>query len=158
MAFWNLVILVLRGLWNAINYREHFADPQFTLHPKYWLPRTIMTPGTLTPGHVESYSMPCLLPRCLLVAIYSTSLSNWNLLKVRMLNDRPVWLKFAQLLHRAINLFLVPIVPANISEMAIRVIRGILLFNPEQRLKLNVIAEKKHEWFKVNALNTTSWK
>lgn len=50
----------------------------------------------------------------------------------------------------------VPIVPANISEMAIRVIRGILLFNPEQRLKLNVIAEKKHEWFKVNALNTTS--
>jgi len=50
----------------------------------------------------------------------------------------------------------VPIVPANISEMAVRVIRGILLFNPEQRLNLKVIAEKKHGWFSVNALNTTS--
>jgi len=63
-----------------------------------------------------------------------------------------------ELLNKFVKLQIVelPVVPASISNMAIRVIRGILLFNPEHRLKLNLIAEKKHEWFSVNALNTTS--
>ena len=106
MAFWNLVILVLRGLWSANNYREHFVDPQFTLHLKSWLPSTIMTLGTLIPGHVESYFMPCSQPRCLLVAIYSTSLSNWKLLKVRILKIFPILRYFiiAKLLYSAIKL------------------------------------------------------
>jgi len=63
-----------------------------------------------------------------------------------------------ELLNKFVKLQIVevPVVPASISNMGIRVIRGILLFNPEHRLKLNLIAEKKHEWFSVNALNTTS--
>jgi len=50
----------------------------------------------------------------------------------------------------------IPTVPVNLSEYAIRILRGILLFNPEDRLKLKLVAEKKHEWYTANALNTTS--
>ena len=37
--------------------------------------------------------------------------------------------------------------------MATRLIRRILLFNPNDRLKLKVITEKKHEWYSRNAIH-----
>ena len=37
--------------------------------------------------------------------------------------------------------------------MATRLIHGILLFNPKDRLKLNVITERKHEWYSRNAIH-----
>jgi len=37
--------------------------------------------------------------------------------------------------------------------MATRLINGILLFNPIERLKLKVITEKKHEWYSPNAIH-----
>jgi len=83
--------------------------------------------------------------------VWSCGIVLYAMLTAKMPFGRDLLNKFVKL-----RIVEVPIVPANISEKAVRVLRGILLFNPEQRLKLNVIAEKKHEWFKVNALNTTS--
>ena len=51
------------------------------------------------------------------------------------------------------NFIEVPQLPSNISEMASNVIRGILLYNPSDRLKLKVITEKKHEWYSANAIH-----
>jgi len=47
----------------------------------------------------------------------------------------------------------VPQLTKKISDMATRLIRGILLFNPTDRLKLKVITEKKHEWYSPNAIH-----
>jgi serine/threonine protein kinase len=46
-----------------------------------------------------------------------------------------------------------PVLPSHISDMAISVVQGILLFNPDKRLKLTAITKKKHDWYSVNALN-----
>jgi len=46
-----------------------------------------------------------------------------------------------------------PQLPSHISDMAISVVQGILLFNPDKRLKLTAITKKKHKWYSVNALN-----
>jgi len=83
--------------------------------------------------------------------VWSCGIVLYAMLTAKMPFGRDLLNKFVKL-----RIVEVPIVPANISEKAVRVIRGILLFNPELRLKLNVIAEKKHEWFSVDALNTTS--
>lgn len=47
----------------------------------------------------------------------------------------------------------VPRISNTVSEIGIKLLHGILLFNPEQRYRLNKIAEKKHEWYTSNALN-----
>merc|ERR1719187_491209 len=47
----------------------------------------------------------------------------------------------------------VPKLTVNASDMAVRLLRGILLYNPIDRLKLKVITEKKHEWYSPNAIH-----
>ena len=49
--------------------------------------------------------------------------------------------------------FSVPRISNTVSEIGIKLLHGILLFNPEQRYRLNKIAEKKHEWYTNNALH-----
>ena len=49
--------------------------------------------------------------------------------------------------------FSVPRITVKISNMAMDVIHGILLFNPIDRLKLKVITEKKHQWYSPNAIH-----
>lgn len=57
-----------------------------------------------------------------------------------------------------LNLFLktkrveVPRISNTVSEIGVKLLHGLLLFNPEQRYRLNKIAEKKHEWFTNTAL------
>ena len=48
--------------------------------------------------------------------------------------------------------FSVPKFTVNISEPAIKILEEILLFNPEDRLKLRQITEKRHLWYltKIN--------
>jgi len=46
-----------------------------------------------------------------------------------------------------------PQLPAHVSDMAISVVQGLLLFEPNKRLKLTAITKKKHDWYSVNALN-----
>lgn len=47
----------------------------------------------------------------------------------------------------------VPKLTVKTSDMAVRLLRGILLFNPSDRLELKVITEKKHEWYRPNAIH-----
>ena len=50
------------------------------------------------------------------------------------------------------RMFSVPKFTVDISEAAFKVIEEILLFNPEDRLKLRQITERRHVWY------LTQWK
>ena len=59
----------------------------------------------------------------------------------------------SEILDLYLTKFLAPQLPSHISDMAISVVQGILLFNPDKRLKLTAITKKKHNWYSVKPLN-----
>ena len=79
--------------------------------------------------------------------------TDWHVINMQKMSPTSFFCHQHKFTNITVTLFSVPILTVKISDMATRLIRGILLFNPIERLKLKVITEKKHEWYSPNAIH-----
>jgi len=126
-------ILKLGDFGFARSMEQDSLSSTFCGSTVYAAPEILIAGGAYDPRWVDSWSCGIVL---------------YAMLTAKMPFSRNVLTKFVK--YRYVE---APPIPTHITDMAISVIRGILLFNPDERLKLTVIAKKKHEWYSVNALN-----